>query len=64
MSWEDRPETYDAVPEEWLDTGPGPCPICGGPTVMRRNRHTGTEFFGCEAWPRCRGTRDRGPING
>jgi ssDNA-binding Zn-finger/Zn-ribbon topoisomerase 1 len=38
-----------------------PCPVCGRPTVLRtteRGRRAGTRFWGCTAFPRCRGTVD------
>ena len=37
------------------------CPRCGGPMVRRTARkgaRVGTSFWGCSAYPRCRGTRD------
>lgn len=35
-----------------------PCPTCGrGTLVVRRNRTTGIEFWGCTAFPACRYTR-------
>jgi len=39
-------------------SGPGPCPQCGGNTTLRKNRHTGAEFYGCVKFPNCRGNRD------
>jgi restriction system protein len=35
---------------------PRSCPKCSGTLVERRNRRTGEEFLGCEAYPACRGT--------
>lgn len=35
------------------------CPKCSGPMVRRANRQTGSAFWGCTAYPRCRGTRSR-----
>lgn len=32
------------------------CPECGGPMVSRRSSHG--VFWGCRAYPACRGTRD------
>jgi len=32
------------------------CPKCGSPLVIRRSR-TGEQFYGCEAYPKCRYTR-------
>lgn len=33
------------------------CPNCGESMVHRHNRQTGTAFWGCHSYPRCRGTR-------
>ena len=33
------------------------CPDCGRPMVVRRNRVNHGAFWGCQAWPMCRGTR-------
>ncbi|GAB3352093.1 restriction endonuclease [Lysobacter tyrosinilyticus] len=33
------------------------CPSCGGHMVHRSNRRTGESFWGCGAYPRCKGTR-------
>lgn len=33
------------------------CPSCGESMVHRRNRQTGSPFWGCHTYPRCRGTR-------
>lgn len=35
------------------------CPKCGGVMVLRQNRNTGEEFWGCTAFPECRGTREK-----
>lgn len=32
------------------------CPTCGGPMTSRKNRATGQRFWGCNAYPGCRGT--------
>ena len=32
------------------------CPKCAQPMVMRTARATGDKFWGCSAFPRCRGT--------
>ena len=32
------------------------CPVCGGHTVQRMNRQSGEPFYGCLAYPACRGT--------
>lgn len=34
-----------------------PCPHCDTPMVRRNNRRTGEGFWGCPAFPMCRGTR-------
>lgn len=31
------------------------CPYCGGEMVLRKSRKNGTSFYGCKAYPRCRG---------
>jgi restriction system protein len=36
---------------------PPACPKCSVPMAQRTNRQTGTAFWGCIAYPRCRGTR-------
>lgn len=36
-------------------SGPGPCPTCGGKTVIKKGPY-GT-FYGCVDFPRCKGTR-------
>ncbi|WP_370688761.1 topoisomerase DNA-binding C4 zinc finger domain-containing protein [Roseomonas sp. GC11] len=36
------------------------CPACSAPMtlrVARRGRHSGSKFFGCTRYPKCRGTR-------
>lgn len=38
--------------------GPGPCPICGGPTTIRINKKLEIPFYGCIKYPSCRGNRD------
>lgn len=41
-------------------TAPSPqpnCPRCGAAMVERRNRANATTFWGCTAYPKCRGTR-------
>lgn len=34
------------------------CPECRGPMVSRLNRQTQQRFWGCKAFPDCKGTRD------
>lgn len=36
---------------------PPTCPICNTVMVHRKNRNTGEGFWGCTAYPRCKGTR-------
>mgnify|MGYP002672340046 FL=1 len=31
------------------------CPICGSSMVLRKNRTTGEEFYGCSQYPKCHG---------
>lgn len=39
-------------------SGPGPCPICSGPTEERKGPYG--KFFGCKDYPKCRGNRNSG----
>ena len=39
------------------DSSVPPCPHCNTPMVRRNNRRTGEGFWGCPAFPVCRGTR-------
>lgn len=50
------PATAATAGPEQETTGAPPCPRCGSAMVRRRNRSTGSAFWGCPAWPRCRGT--------
>lgn len=34
------------------------CPQCQGPMTSRKNNATGQRFWGCNAYPKCKGTRD------
>ncbi len=34
------------------------CPICGGPMTARSNKTSGQRFWGCNDFPRCKGTRN------
>lgn len=34
------------------------CPTCGGPMTSRKHGATGQRFWGCNAYPSCRGTRN------
>lgn len=31
------------------------CPHCGGPMVLRTPKKGGNPFYGCKAYPKCRG---------
>lgn len=54
-----RPES--TCIESKLDTSPAPteptCPNCGRHMVRRTNPRSGQAFFGCHAYPKCRGSR-------
>ena len=39
------------------------CPTCGSPTVRRRRRRDGAQFWGCPRYPECRGTRQLSAID-
>ena len=34
------------------------CPQCDGPMTSRKNSSTGQRFWGCNAYPKCKGTRN------
>lgn len=34
------------------------CPSCLGPMTSRKNASTGQRFWGCNQFPKCRGTRN------
>lgn len=34
------------------------CPKCDGPMVSRVNSQSGQRFWGCKAYPDCKGTRN------
>lgn len=36
------------------------CPKCAGPMAVRKNKKSGSEFYGCMNYPECRGTRPKG----
>jgi restriction system protein len=49
----------DATPDKIRLTGAPACPICGGAMVRRvarRGANVGNAFWGCAAFPRCKGT--------
>lgn len=50
-----RDDTRD--PFDDVEPGPGPCPICEFPMVLRENCRTGQKFYGCMSYPQCTGTR-------
>jgi restriction system protein len=43
--------------EDISEHEPPNCPVCGQVMVKRSNRKTGQEFWGCDKFPACRGTR-------
>jgi len=47
------------------DDPPPACPVCGEAMVVRTARKgslAGSQFWGCTAYPRCTGTRQREPV--
>ncbi|ABV93450.1 hypothetical protein Dshi_1708 [Dinoroseobacter shibae DFL 12 = DSM 16493] len=44
-------------PETGAADTPCACPRCGADMVQRTARKTGTAFWGCRSYPKCRGTR-------
>lgn len=47
--------------EEHDSSGRPVCPDCDGPMTLRtarRGRNAGGLFWGCDDYPRCKGTRD------
>ena len=48
---EDEGASKPAAPD-----APPACPACGQPMVKRKSRD-GTEFWGCSAYPACKGHR-------
>ncbi len=38
-----------------LDRGPGECPKCNGPTVLKKGKYG--KFYGCYHYPECKGSR-------
>ncbi len=71
-AWEDRADGTDRTdptdgvargrPETAKAAAAGPaCPRCGGPMgrrTARQGARAGSEFWGCSAYPACRGTRE------
>ena len=42
------------------------CPECGGEMILRtarQGRNAGGQFYGCAAYPRCKGTRSLVPVD-
>jgi restriction system protein len=54
-----RPRTEPAVGPAKAAAAPSVpnCPRCGAAMIQRTNRRTATTFWGCPAFPACRGTR-------
>jgi hypothetical protein len=38
-----------------VDEGAPKCPICGGEMVLRQSKKSNSAFYGCKAYPKCRG---------
>ena len=53
---QERIEPYLKTPEPVSQPAPD-CPRCGASMVERTNRQSGSLFWGCSAYPRCKGTR-------
>lgn len=51
------PAATPATPPLPTASGAPTCSRCSGPMTRRTNRRTGTAFWGCLAYPRCRGTQ-------
>lgn len=49
-----------AGPSVSAETSAPACPKCAGRMARRVNRQNGVEFWGCVAYPKCRGTRAAG----
>jgi restriction system protein len=53
-----RPAEFEAaVPTAPASSAAPTCPRCGKAMVERGNRKTGQKFWGCSAFPACRGVR-------
>ena len=50
-----------AEPAQGGDAAVPVCPKCGAPMVLRTRKSDGGSFWGCSAYPRCRGIRDAQP---
>ena len=56
----ERPESTPSVQPSAAQTQVSSCPLCAKPMVRRtakRGGNSGSEFWGCTAYPACRGTR-------
>ena len=42
--------------KKYKPSGPGKCPVCGEATTVREGKFG--KFFGCVAFPRCKGSRN------
>lgn len=50
------PPAQEAAPRPATEPPAPACPRCGGAMARRTNRASGMRFWGCAAYPRCRGT--------
>ncbi|ONC41633.1 hypothetical protein AQ914_18260 [Burkholderia pseudomallei] len=46
-----------SLPAASFKHGAPPCPDCGHPMLQRHSKAHGTTFWGCSAYPHCKGTR-------
>jgi len=56
----DRSDQSDPTDRSDRPTAPPNCPVCGASMVLRTARkgaHAGSRFWGCSAYPACKGTR-------
>lgn len=49
--------THQPQASTFVEAAAPPCPKCGKEMQQRANRHTKERFWGCPAYPSCRGTR-------
>ncbi len=52
------PGSKPAASDPALEKAHYKCPVCNSLMRLRHNRTDGTKFFGCTAFPSCRGVRD------
>ena len=58
LSSPNAPPAEPVLPPPSRNSAPvASCPRCGAAMVQRTNRRTGSAFWGCPAYPACRGTR-------